>query len=176
MRKLLLLPALFLCLALSAVAPVSLKLGRVDTVLEEGSLAAVALEAVKAPYTEQWLEAYAEDAMLFAEAYSPLLSSALPMGNVLVGEERGGSLSVLDQDTGLWLSLTFQGGRLSAVKPMYLPEGIMEEEEEELFFEEEQEELPGEEIEEIAVEEDLPETFSDPGVPYLYEIRFPSAP
>ena len=170
MRKLLPLLALSLLGSLGAVAPVSVALGPVQVSIEEGSLSELALEALRGEYTEEWLWEYTESPMLFAAAYSPLLHSLLPMDGVLIGEEKDGALKVLDQATGAVLSLSFCGGKLSAVTPLSLPEGLFEEEEEE-------ESLPVETGEDV--EEELPETEdagpSDPGVPYLYSIRFPSA-
>ena len=86
MRKLLLL--ILCCAPLFAVQPRSAVIGMVQTDVQSESITAIALSAASEPYTEAWLEEYAVDKFSFGEAYSPFLSSSLPLDNPIASMER----------------------------------------------------------------------------------------
>ncbi len=112
---------LFIALSLSplfAVAPVSGTIGRIAVSVAPDSITATALEAAGEEYTEAWLEKYAVDKVSFGEAYSPLLSSVLPLSDVVAGEEKGGAVSLMSLEDGTVLSFMFVDGRIAAVNEL----------------------------------------------------------
>lgn len=113
---------LLMPLQLSALAPVSADIGVVAVSVEEGSITDTALKAVREEYTESWLERYAASPLIFAEAYSSLLSGILPLSDPIAGIERNGAVDIQDLESGTVLSFIFQEGRLAAVYPSKVPE------------------------------------------------------
>lgn len=100
----------------AASAPVSSIIGRVQVSIKPGSISETVLNAINEPFTDEWLEKYADSSLLFASAAAPLLQ-CLPLSNAIIGEERKGSVAVLSQDTGTVLSFSFREGRIVSVYP-----------------------------------------------------------
>lgn len=116
MRKIaFLIASIMIASSVHAVSPVSASIGRVQGDVKEHSITAIALRAVSEDYTEAWLDAYASDKIAFGEAYSPLLSSVLPMDNPIASEERNSAVAIMDLSTGTVLSFMFRNGRIVAV-------------------------------------------------------------
>ena len=107
---------LLLSLPLFSSAPVSETIGRVAVEIDDDSITAIALEAASKEYTESWLDEYAADKISFGEAYSPLLSSLLPLsGNIIAGEEKNNAVTIMDMEDGTVLTFIFRGGRIAAI-------------------------------------------------------------
>ncbi len=101
--------------SLSAAAPVSDTIGRIQTDVREGSITEIALEAVSSPYTEEWLDAWTFDKIAFGEAYSPILSELLPFDNPVASEEKNGAVTIMDLADGTVLSFIFRNGCIWAL-------------------------------------------------------------
>ena len=101
--------------SLHAAVPLSESIGRIQTNVDPQSITATALNAAREEYTEAWLDEYAVDKVSFGEAYSPLLSSVLPLSNVVAGIEKGGAVSLRSLDDGRVLTFIFSDGRIAAV-------------------------------------------------------------
>ena len=114
MRKLFIAMLLLSSSAFAAV-PVSQSIGRIQCEIPSGSVTEIALAAVSEEYTEAWLDEYAVDKITFGEAYSEILSSALPMTNVIAGSERNGAVTLKSLDNGTVLSFIFRNGRIVAI-------------------------------------------------------------
>ncbi|MBO8436262.1 MAG: hypothetical protein IAA97_04725 [Spirochaetes bacterium] len=113
MRKLLLL--ILCCAPLFAVQPRSAVIGMVQTDVQSESITAIALSAASEPYTEAWLEEYAVDKFSFGEAYSPFLSSSLPLDNPIASMEKNNAVTLRSLSDGTVISFIFQDGRIAAV-------------------------------------------------------------
>ena len=120
-RKLLVLCLSSLLFSLYAVSPVSQFLGEVQTAVVPGSITETALEAVREEYTEDWLDKYTSDPMVFAEAYSEELGRLLPFDTVLAGKEKNGGVTLLDQKSGTAVAFNFTDGKISAFYPVRIP-------------------------------------------------------
>lgn len=116
MKKIGVLILLFLSLSLyGGISPESLKVGAVDAFLEKGSLSSLAAEAFQSEFSLEWLEKYTINTEPFILAYSPELSSRLPMKSLVVGKEKENRLSLYSQEDGLLITLVFEDGKISAI-------------------------------------------------------------
>ena len=101
---------------LSVVGAVTYELMAADMAATGAGYESIAaLNAAGEEYTEAWLDEYAVDKVSFGEAYSPLLSSVLPLSNVVAGIEKGGAVSLRSLDDGRVLTFIFSDGRIAAV-------------------------------------------------------------
>jgi len=83
----------------AAIVPYSDTIGRIQVDIEEESNAEMVLKAFSEEFTEAWIEKYANNDQLFALAYSPILSTLLPMTNLIISEERDNTLSLYSLDS-----------------------------------------------------------------------------
>lgn len=108
--------AIFLSLSLFAgIAPSSLSLGRVVVEVEEGSVEEKILKAFREEFSEAWLSEYTVNTEAFALAYVPLLSSILPMENIIISAEENNRLSLYSRKSGYRVSLILENGLISAL-------------------------------------------------------------
>lgn len=113
----LLLSFLSLSLPLFSSAPVSGTIGQVAVEIVPGSITEIAIEAAGREYTESWLDDYASDKISFGEAYSEMLSSLLPLSDIIAGEEKNNAVTIMSLADGTVLSFIFRNGRIAAVTP-----------------------------------------------------------
>ena len=100
MRRIFLFILLLCSFSLFAViVPYSDTIGRIQVDIEEESNAEMVLKAFSEEFTEAWIEKYANNDQLFALAYSPILSTLLPMTNLIISEERDNTLSLYSLDS-----------------------------------------------------------------------------
>lgn len=100
----------------AAIAPYSQKIGRVVVDFKEGSTEELISNALREEFSLSWIEKYTFGDDAFLESYSSILSSLLPMSNLLVGEFDGVGLGVISQDSGDCLYLTIKEGRITALQ------------------------------------------------------------
>lgn len=116
-RTLTILTLLFsLSLLFSAVVPESSKVGKVSVEIKEGSVEEFVLSAMKEEFSLSWIEKYSDSSDAFLAAYSPLLSSLLPMENLILGEYDGNGISLYSQDSGDYLYLIIKEGKIVALQ------------------------------------------------------------
>ncbi|MGN1163837.1 MAG: hypothetical protein ACI4S4_03410, partial [Candidatus Ornithospirochaeta sp.] len=84
----------------AGIAPQSAKIGSVAVSIGEGSVEEMVLSAVKEDFTLFWLEKYAVSDDGFAVAYSSVLSSLLPMEEVILGTYDGEGISLYSAKDG----------------------------------------------------------------------------
>lgn len=113
----LLLSFLSLSLPIFSSAPVSGTIGQVAVEIAPGSITEIAIEAAGREYTESWLDDYASDKISFGEAYSEMLSSLLPLSDIIAGEEKNNAVTIMSLADGTVLSFIFRNGRIAAVTP-----------------------------------------------------------
>lgn len=99
----------------SGITPSSARLGRVVVELEESSMEAKMLKAFSSEFSEAWLKEYTVNTEAFALAYVPLLSSLLPMENIILSKEENNRLSLYSRKSGYLVSLVFEDGLISAL-------------------------------------------------------------
>ena len=97
---------------LYAVVPVSRHVGRVNTFPESGSIAAKAIEAFRAEFSDTWLETYTTADKAIIDFWSETLQDILPLSNIIVGEEKDGCVSLYDLDKEVYISLVFNEDKL----------------------------------------------------------------
>ena len=97
------------------IAPQSEKIGRVAVTIEEGSVEEMVLAAVRKEFTLSWLDEYAVTEAGFAPAYSSLLSSLLPMEEVILGVYDGNGISLYSAKDGKKVYFAIKEGRISAL-------------------------------------------------------------
>ena len=117
MKKLFVLFLVF-CLSLSlfaGIAPQSRKLGKVLVNLEKDSIEYRVKKAFSSELSDSWLEMYTINTEAFIVSYLPLLSSILPMENLLISKIENGRLSIYSQKSGLLISLIIENGLISAI-------------------------------------------------------------
>lgn len=117
MKKLVVLFLIF-CLSLSlfaGIAPQSRKLGKVLVNLEKDSIEYRVKKAFSSELSDSWLEMYTINTEAFIVSYLPLLSSILPMENLLISKMENGRLSIYSQKSGLLISLIIENGLISAI-------------------------------------------------------------
>ena len=117
MKKLFVLFLVF-CLSLSlfaGIAPQSRKLGKVLVNLEKDSIEYRVKKAFSSELSDSWLEMYTINTEAFIVSYLPLLSSILPMENLLISKMENGRLSIYSQKSGLLVSLVIENGLISAI-------------------------------------------------------------
>ena len=117
MKKLFVLFLVF-CLSLSlfaGIAPQSRKLGKVLVNLEKDSIEYRVKKAFSSELSDSWLEMYTVNTEAFIVSYLPLLSSILPMENLLISKMENGRLSIYSQKSGLLISLIIENGLISAI-------------------------------------------------------------
>ena len=118
MKHILLLAFTLFSLPLAASVPVSATIGRVAVEIPSGSITETALKAAESEYTEAWLDEYALDKISFGEAYSELLSSLLPLSDLIAGEERNNAVTLKSLADGTVLSFVFRDGKIAALTPV----------------------------------------------------------
>ena len=117
MKKLFVLFLVF-CLSLSlfaGIAPQSKKIGKVLVNLEKDSIEYRVKKAFSSELSDSWLEMYTINTEAFIVSYLPLLSSILPMENLLISKMENGRLSIYSQKSGLLISLIIENGLISAI-------------------------------------------------------------
>ena len=117
MKKLFLLFLVF-CLTFSLVAgisPQSKTIGKVLTKIEKDSIEYKIKKAFSSELSDSWLEMYTVNTEAFIVSYLPLLSSILPMENLLISKMENGRLSIYSQKSGLMISLVIENGLISAI-------------------------------------------------------------
>lgn len=117
MKKLLLLFLVF-CLTFSLTAgihPQSKAIGKVLTKIEKDSIEYKVKKAFSSELSDSWLEMYTVNTEAFIVSYLPLLSSILPMENLLISKMENGRLSIYSQKSDLMISLVIENGLISAI-------------------------------------------------------------
>ena len=117
MKKLFTLFLVFcLTFSLSAgIVPQSKAIGKVLTNLEKDSIEYRVKKAFSSELSDSWLEMYTVNTEAFIVSYLPLLSSILPMENLLISKMENGRLSIYSQKSGLMISLVIENGLISAI-------------------------------------------------------------
>jgi sporulation protein YlmC with PRC-barrel domain len=72
-------------------------------------------KAFSSELSDSWLEMYTINTEAFIVSYLPLLSSILPMENLLISKMENGRLSIYSQKSGLLISLIIENGLISAI-------------------------------------------------------------
>lgn len=118
MKRILLLLIFLLISSLlfSEIIPVSGKVGRVCTTIKEGSVEEMVLSAVKEEFSLSWIEKYCDKSDAFLAQYSPILSSLLPMEDIILGLYDGNGINLYSQKTGDYLYLVVKEGRITALQ------------------------------------------------------------
>ena len=117
MKKLFLLFLVF-CLTFSltaGISPQSKAIGKILTKIEKDSIEYKMKKAFSSELTDSWLEMYTVNTEAFIVSYLPLLSSILPMENLLISKMENGRLSIYSQKSGLMISLVIENGLISAI-------------------------------------------------------------
>ena len=102
--------------AFAGIAPYSERVGVVCTEIVEGSVEAMVLEALSKEFTLSWIDMYTAGGDAFLEAYSPLLSSILPMSSMVIGRSDGNGVAVYSQNSEITLYITIKEGSISALQ------------------------------------------------------------
>ena len=119
MKRLSLFLIILLCFSsflFSGVIPVSGKVGKVCTEVKEGSVEEMVLKAMGEEFSLSWIEKYCDTSDGFLASYSPLLSSILPMEEIVLGLYDGNSIRLYSRKTGDCLSIIIKEGRISALQ------------------------------------------------------------
>ena len=103
-------------LLFSGIVPESSKVGRVCVDIKEGSVEEMVLCAMKEEFSLSWIGKYCDGSDAFLAAYSPLLSSILPLENIILGEFDGNGIYLYSQTKGDYLYLIIEEGKIVALQ------------------------------------------------------------
>lgn len=111
---------LFLSLTVlsASLSPLSPLLGEIY-VGEEGKIENRLLEALYLPFTLEWLESYTSNNEGFILSYTPILSSLLPMENVVITPLKDNEITALSLKTGRSVTFFFEDELIIALKENY---------------------------------------------------------